>query len=267
MTVRSRHPLWRRVVRATGSRMFHWAENNGNSSLERNGELWLLRRMLRACAIADKGRRIVVFDAGANRGDYTKVVLSEAARARCDRAVHAFEPSPTCAEALRSLFAHQPDVRVVAAALSNSTGDAVLFSGSSGSTQASLMPRESHRPAVGQEEVRVPLLRLSDYLDNNALERIDLLKLDVEGSELSALQGLGSRLSPDVVPIIQFEYGGTTLDAGVTLGSLFKLLTAAGYGVAKLFPQALELRSYGPGIEHFTYANYVALAPAWFERL
>lgn len=267
MTVRTRHPLWRRLVRTTGWRLFHWAENNGNPNLERNGELWLLRQMLRECVRADKGRRITVFDAGANRGDYTRVVLAEATRVGCEIAVHMFEPSPTVSAALRSSFAHEPRVHIVPAALSNSSGEAVLFSGSSGSTQASLMPRESHQPAVGQQGVTVTALRLSDYLEANHLERVDLLKLDVEGSELAALQGLGARLAPDIVPLIQFEYGGTTLDAGVTLGSLFRLLTAAGYGVAKLFPGALELRSYGPGIEHYVYANYVAVAPDWFERL
>jgi FkbM family methyltransferase len=267
MTVRNQHPLWRRVVRATGWRLFHWAENNGNSNLERNGELWLLRRIFSWHAMHAAGRPVVVFDAGANRGDYTKVVLSEAERAGCDVAVYMFEPSPTVCAALQSEFAQESRVRVVPAALSNVNGDALLFSGTSGSTQASLMPRSSHQPAVGQQGVKVTALRLGDYLETQGLERVDLLKLDVEGYELAALEGLGARLTPEVVPIIQFEYGGTTLDAGVSLARLFKLLSAAGYGVAKLFPEALELRSYGPGLEHFVYANYVAVGPSWFERL
>lgn len=267
MTARSRSQLWRRVLRTTGSRMLHWAENNGNSTLERNGELWLLRRVLRAHAARDRDRRFVVFDAGANRGLYTKVVLSEAARAGCKTTVHAFEPSPACAEFLRSSFAHEPNVCVVSAALSNVDGDAALFAGSSGSSQASLMPREAHGGAGDQGSVRVPLLRLSEYLETSAVERVDLLKLDIEGSELSALRGLGSRLSPQVVPLIQFEYGGTTLDAGVRLGDLFELLTAAGYSLAKLFPRALELRRYAPWMEHYAYANYIAVSPEWLERL
>src|SRR5262249_29672132 len=91
--------------------------------------------------------------------------------------------------------------------------------------------------------------------------RIDLLKLDVEGSELAALQGLAGRLRPDVVDAIQFEYGGTALDAGTTLRDSYRLLTGHGYVLAKLFPRALEVRSYRPWMEHYAYANYVALSP------
>ena len=89
------------------------------------------------------------------------------------------------------------------------------------------------------------------------------MKLDVEGHEVAALRGLGERLRPETVDVIQFEYGGAALDAGTTLRDLYRLLEGRGYALAKLFPRALELRDYRPWAEHFSYANYVALAPRW----
>jgi polyketide synthase PksN len=41
-----------------------------------------------------------------------------------------------------------------------------------------------------RQVVRIPVLALSDILDEQRLRRIDLLKLDVEGSELAALRGI-----------------------------------------------------------------------------
>lgn len=199
-------------------------------------------------------------------GTYTTALLSEAARARCAIEVHAFEPSPACADVLRSSFANQPAVHVVAAALADDCGDAALYSGAQGSSQASLIQRDPSLQPDARHDVMVRRIRLADYLESESIERVDLLKLDVEGSELSALEGLGARLTPDCVRLVQFEYGGTTLDAGVTLGRLMQLLQARGYRVGKLFPHAVELRSYAPWMEHFAYSNYVALSPDCAER-
>lgn len=41
----------------------------------------------------------------------------------------------------------------------------------------------------------VPVLTLADYLDDNGIAAVDLLKLDIEGSELDALIGLGDRIA------------------------------------------------------------------------
>jgi Methyltransferase FkbM domain len=151
-------------------------------------------------------------------------------------------------------------VRIVGAALSDRAGEASLHDGAAGGSQASLVARDG-RGAEASATITVPLIRLGDYLEEQAIGRVDLLKLDVEGSELAALRGLGERLRPEIVDAIQFEYGGTALDAGTTLREAYRLLEARGYVLAKLFPRALEVRGYRAWMEHYAYANYVALAP------
>jgi FkbM family methyltransferase len=54
-----------------------------------------------------------------------------------------------------------------------------------------------------------------DYVLLNNIERIDFLKIDTEGFEYKVLKGFDSFLNN--IKIIQFEYGGTWLDANVTL--------------------------------------------------
>jgi hypothetical protein len=47
----------------------------------------------------------------------------------------------------------------------------------------------------------------------------------------------------------------------VKLKDFYDLLSLRGYVVAKLFPRALEVRSYKSWMENYAYANYVAASP------
>ena len=262
MKLRQQSPFWRRAVRLLGRQLFRLAENNDEPNLARNGEGWLLRELLRAHANRGARRPFVAFDAGANVGDYTRQILQTGRAAGCLVDVHLFEPSPRCAESLRQCFAAESAVRITSAAVADRTGEASLHDGRAGSSQASLVPRDV-LSGDAAAAVTVPLLRLDGYLDQHGIAQVDLLKLDIEGSELAALRGLGEKLRPELVDVIQFEYGGATLDAGASLRDSYQLLTAQGYVVAKLFPAALEVRSYRPWMEHYAFANYVALSPRW----
>ncbi len=262
MKLRRQSPLWRRAFRFAGQYLFRLAENNDDPRLSHNGEGWLLRELLEAHRQSGTGMAFVVLDGGANAGNYTSEVLAAARHAGCTVAVHAFEPSPHCVEKLRARFKAEPAVRIMGAALAAREGEALLHGGRAGSSQASLVPRAvlGGDPAAS---ITVPLLCLGNYLTAESPGRVGLLKLDVEGSELAALRGLGEMLRPDVIDVIQFEYGGTAIDAGTTLRDLFRLLSARGFVLAKLFPNALEVRDYHPWMEHYAYANYVALSPRW----
>ncbi|HEX2860738.1 MAG TPA: FkbM family methyltransferase, partial [Lacunisphaera sp.] len=203
----------------------------------------------------------VLFDVGANVGTYSLLAIREAGRAGCAIEVHAFEPSPVAADRLRAVAGREPAIRVVQVALSDRTGAAPLHAGGTGSGHASLVARDSpDSPAAAA--TLVPLLRLEDYLKQRDAGCIDLLKLDVEGSEMAVLQGLGDRLNPAVVKTVQLEYGGATRDAGVTLRALERFLVGHGYALAKLFPRALEVRPYREWMDNYSYANYVAVPAA-----
>jgi FkbM family methyltransferase len=71
--------------------------------------------------------------------------------------------------------------------------------------------------------VQVPCIRLDDYLDQRAIDRIDVLKIDVEGSELDVLRGLGSRL--DTVRVIVGEMHETLVDEA----EFYAFLAARGF--------------------------------------
>ena len=110
----------------------------------------------------------------------------------------AFEPTPRKA---RWLARRHPDVRVVQAAVSQEGGTALFYDDVDRPGFSGL------RQPVGDSTVRsyeVPVVTLDAELA--AAERVDLVKIDVEGAELHALQGGDATLRRHR-PFVLFECG------------------------------------------------------------
>lgn len=259
MKVTRHPPFFRRAVRKVAWRLHGWAENRDDARMDRNGEAWLLGALAADWARADRTRTRVVIDAGANRGGFTMAVLAAADAAGVPVAVYAFEPGPEAVAALAARFANEPRVTVVKAAVSDYEGVAPLFAAEGASELASLVQRD---PGAHDVPPEVAVTTLAAFFAAHGIGRVDFLKLDIEGAELAALFGCGDRLSPATIAAVQFEYGGTTLDAGKRLRDFFDLLTTRGYRIAKLFPGWIEIRSYEAWLDNFYYSNWVAVAPA-----
>jgi FkbM family methyltransferase len=125
----------------------------------------------------------VVLDVGANVGYYTllaSVLVGDGG------AVHAFEPEPRNAEFLRRHLRinRRRNVTVQQAAVSDRAGTARFAFGSGTGT--------GHLGETGELEVRT--LRLDDYCAEHALAPA-ALKIDVEGAEMSVLQGARETLA------------------------------------------------------------------------
>ena len=93
------------------------------------------------------------------------------------------------------------------------------------------------------------------------------LKIDVEGSEFEVMNGAGDFLRPDFVDFIQFEYGGTNLDARVPLKAFYDFLEPKGYVVAKVMSGGLRVREYSSWMDNYLYANYIAMSQKAFKYL
>lgn len=257
MKVTSQLPFFRRAIRMVAWRLHGWAENRDDARMHRNGEAWLLGALAEDWARDDRTRRRVVVDAGANRGSFTAAVLAAADAAGVPVAVYAFEPAPEAIPLLTARFANEPRVMVVRAAVSDCEGVAPLFAAAGASELASLVKRD---PGADDVAPAVAVTTLAAYFGTHGIGVVDFLKLDIEGAEHAALLGCGEWLNPETIATIQFEYGGTTLDAGKRLRDFFDLLIPRGYQVAKLFPGWIDVRSYDSRFDNFYYSNWVAVA-------
>lgn len=127
----------------------------------------------------------------------------------------AFEAMPEKALALKRKF---PTATVHACAAGTTTGDVSFFVVPAATGYSSLIKGNN------SVEIVVPLRRLDDLVN----ERIDTLKIDVEGAELGVLQG-AERTVSESRPIIMFE---STFDQVLyTKDAMFSWLNERGYSI------------------------------------
>jgi FkbM family methyltransferase len=66
-------------------------------------------------------------------------------------------------------------------------------------------------PALSGATITVPAITVDDLLAQMGWERVDLIKMDVEGSEVAAIRGMPQLLSRADAPVILYESNGYTL--------------------------------------------------------
>jgi FkbM family methyltransferase len=148
-------------------------------------------------------RRVIV-EAGANIGYYT--LLMAAAQPE-NGVIHAFEPRPEVFARLAENVAlnRTASVRLNQAAVSDTEGEATLYLPDSGNREMASLDRGF---APTTRSVQVQTIRLDRYCAVHAAA-VDLVKLDVEGSEVRALEGLGAVVAerwPDIVCEVLPQY-------------------------------------------------------------
>jgi FkbM family methyltransferase len=220
------------------------SENNGE--MQTNGELHLLQQVLPNCA--------VVFDVGANVGDWAALALG----INSDLNIHCFEPSVATYQILKSRGLTGTLV-LNNLGLGSIQGDRTLYVFADGAGTNSVYHREGIN-AVQSKTEQISLTTLDAYCQQAKVDQIDLLKLDVEGHELDVLKGSQSMLAQGQIKRIQFEYGGTYIDARILLKDLFDLLLPYGYKFYKIYPNSLHHEErYDQVLENFQYANWLAV--------
>ena len=204
--------------------------------------------------IGDLGDGSVVFDVGANRGEWTALFLTifPAVRIRC------FEPSSMASSLLTKRFAENSSVMIERIALSDEIGTQTLWSDEPGSGLASLIKRDLSQFGIdySTEEV-VQVSTLDRYCEQSKLNPL-VIKFDVEGAELKALNG-GRKVLANA-KIVQFEFGGTNIDSRTYFRDFFHFFAEMGFKIYRLGPKGLTLVAVArEEDEVFRVTNYFAL--------
>ena len=154
-----------------------------------------------------------VLDVGANIGDWSLAAL----KYMSDATVHAFEIAPATAAKLIVNARKVGDRLIVnACGLGDATGEITPYYTPESDTATSTvsLAMDIARPNHGVtkvEEMKAPITTGDTYMAEHGLTRIDFLKIDVEGAELSVLNGFGGAFRRKAIDVVQFEYGQVNL--------------------------------------------------------
>lgn len=149
----------------------------------------------------------VAFDVGANLGEWSLLMAKSIGPSG---KLYSFEPLPFLAEAIdKTLKANGfKQARVIAGAVSNKSGEATL----------SVDYRHTGKSRIGTlesdgetERLAVKTLTLDDFSNSENLERLDFIKIDVEGHEAAVIEGAKDVLSK-FRPTLILEAGMETED-------------------------------------------------------
>ncbi len=145
-----------------------------------------------------------------------------AAALGCD--VLAVEASPYNASLVKASIArNQFDrVKIITAAVSDAPGALEFVEGGPFGFVAN--------PVMQGNKTQVPAVTLDALLADLGWPRVDVIKMDIEGSEVAAIRGMSRLLARDDAPLIIYESNGHTLHFfGETPNSLITALEGFGY--------------------------------------
>lgn len=175
---------------------------------------------------------MTVVDVGANIGYYA---LMEAMAVTEMGHVYAIEPAPENVKLLqRNIHLNgYPHVSVIEAGISDETGRAKLYVSRCRNLHNLLRPR--HAIVGGESVVDIEVYRLDDLLAKHQIDvsRINLIRMDIEGYEVKALNGMINtlRLSPRLMLFIEFHPQYVKGMKGYSLESTLESLAGLGFKI------------------------------------
>jgi FkbM family methyltransferase len=181
------------------------------------------------------GPGMCVVDVGANAGVFT---LIAAKLVGASGTVHAFEPSPRDRERLVANVRTNElsNVHVHASALGRAAGKAVLAVAGAGHPGHNTIGGFAYSADADSYSLEVEVSTLDDFVKEQKLARLDLLKIDVEGSETAVLQGARDSVRRFRPVIVAEAYDPSLRQLGTSAPELLQLLRSYDY----------EIRVFGP---------------------
>lgn len=197
----------------------------------------------------------IVLDVGAHHGKWSEEVLKSK-----EVEIHAFEASSEAMAVLKNQIADRCVLNWNA--VTNRNEELTFHVYRDDARLSSLHRRLSVEEKLlgsGFDKIAVPGITLDTYWADRS-ERIRFLKVDVEGAEYDVLRGAATLLRRGQVDFLQFEYGGTFLDAGTSLRNVWSYLRRFGYRVLRVEGAKLsELKTFRAAHEDYGYSNYIAV--------
>ena len=200
----------------------------------------------------------VIFDIGANYGNYTNELLKHFPNSN----YYLFEPGELPYKHLLNKFKNYSNIKLYNYAISNNNSSKILYYDKKGSGGASLYERRlehfNNKFDKFEEVKSISLNTLfkNDFNDN--LFKIDFCKIDTEGHEFTILNSFKDNFKK--FRLIQFEFGGTNIDSRTYFQDFWYLLKDY-FDIYRIGPTGpILIKEYTERDEVMIFANYLAVS-------
>ena len=221
---------------------------NRNHDASSNGELNLLKKF-------SSLNPSVIFDVGANVGEYAMLASSHCAEAT----IYSFEPvSKTYTMLQANIKDHAREKIIPVNKGFYSENKKQLINIYPGHEHASLHDIKGLSYSIQAQE-EIELITGDSFIHDKELNKIDLIKMDVEGAEMDALIGLKAAFAKKIVRLVQFEYGYINVTTKNLLVDYYEFFRRYDYVVGKIYPKYVDFREYSFYHEDFIGPNFIAV--------
>lgn len=150
-------------------------------------------------------KELVIYDVGANRGSTIDSFLKIFPASK----IIAFEPYPQLADEITAKHSGNRNVVIDNCGISNINGECLFYVNKSIDTSSFLISKltglNSDAQVKNLEQITVPVKTIEESLKEQKLYHINILKLDIQGSELNALQGAEKLLADKKIDLVYTE--------------------------------------------------------------
>jgi len=199
----------------------------------------------------------VILDVGANIGGYSIMLRNK----KVSLPIYAFEPHPVAFNKLEEAASVHHFIPVQKGAgetaLTTYIYDYVENKGSEHASMYKEVIADFRKSEV--EEIPIDLTTIDEFIEDNRLSRIALLKVDTEGNELNVLKGARKAIEGGLISVVQIEFNEMNVISRTFFKDIIDILP--GYDFYRLLPDGLKaLGEYNvAAFEIFAFQNIVAI--------
>jgi FkbM family methyltransferase len=221
-----------------------------------SGEAYVINVLLKKIL---KKEPSVVFDVGANSGNYTKILRERFH----DAQIYCFEPG---IEAFNKLAANAGGLNTYLnnVAVGSTNGTLTLFKGTNDQDGTMIT---AYKDTISDlftfagtpnESMVCKMVALDEFCYDR-INEIDFLKIDVEGYELEVLKGAAKMIKENKIKVIQFEFNEFNIFSKSFFFDYYKILPQ--YKFYRIMPQnrLYPMGDYTSAHEIFRYQNILAI--------
>lgn len=236
------YPFWKFL-----NRLSLYGMNFGVASgyADYSGELYIIKHLKNDLVNG------VIFDIGANVGDWSKFVIEE--YRDITYKLYMFEPSLVTFQQLKNNIAELNDRFLYAIGFGDKKENLQIFYDNAAQGSASILMKG----AKFSEEIQIETI--DSFCKENSIEQIDFLKMDVQGYEYNILLGAKEMLKNGKIKYIQFEFDEPNIESRIFFKDFWELLHGEYNIYHSLYNGLVKIEKYHYELENYSCMNYLAV--------